>query len=115
MKNLIFLLATIFLGALAGYSQDCPHPTGCVTISREAAVTALLNADTVKAQEVELKAKDQAINDLKNVIVDLKIELAKMSGDKTGAEQMVVRLTAIIDFMLKNGRVKQNGIINIKL
>lgn len=113
MKKLIFLIAIIFLGALAGYSQDCPPDKVC--ISPAAAVQALKDSDTVKAQDTELKAKDQAINDLKNIITDLKIDLAKMTGDKTGAEQMVVRLTAIVDFMLKNGRVKQNGIINIKL
>lgn len=110
MKKLIFLTAIIFLSALAGYSQDCPPDKVCIT--REAAVQALKGSDTVKAQADEIKAKDQAINDLKNVIKGLEIDLAKMSGDKTGAEQMVVRLTAIVDFMLKNGRTKKYGVIN---
>lgn len=115
MKKLIFLLAMVFLGSCNyAYAQaECPADKVC--ISRAAAIQALQDSDTVKAQADELKAKDQAIEDLKKIIVGLKIDLAKMTGDKTGAEQMVVRLTAVIDFMLKNGRVKQNGIINIKL
>jgi hypothetical protein len=111
MKKLIFLISIIFLGTFAGHSQDCP--AGMVCISPAAAVQALKDSDEVKAQKVEIAAKDQAIKDLEKIIVDLKIELAKMSGDKTGAEQMIVRLTAIIDFMLKNGRVKKVGLINI--
>lgn len=109
MKKIIFLLALIFLGALAGYSQDCPPNMVCIT--REAAVQALKDSDTVKAQESEIKAKDQAIKDLEKIIVDLKIELAKMTGDKTGAEQMVVRLSAIVDVLIKNTRKKSIGLI----
>jgi hypothetical protein len=113
MKTLITLTAIIFFSAIAGYSQDCPHLEGCVTISRTAAVQALKDSDTVKAQTVEIAAKDQAIKDLEKIIVDLKIELAKMSGDKTGAEQMIVRLTAILDIMIKQVRPKKVGFINL--
>jgi len=111
MKKLIFLISIIFLGTIAGYSQDCPADKVCV--SPEAARKALVDSDTVAAQKTELAAKDQAIEDLKKVIVDLKIELAKMTGDKTGAEQMVVRLTAILDIMIKQVRPKKIGLINL--
>lgn len=113
MKKIPLLFAIIFLGALAGYSQDCPPDKVCIT--PEAARKALRDADENTALKAEIQVKDQALIDERGVSTGLKIDLAKMTGDKTGAEQMVVRLTAIIDFMLKNGRVKQNGIFNIKL
>lgn len=109
MKKIPILLAIIFFGALAGYSQECPPDRVC--ISPQAAVKALQDSDTVEAQKIELKAKDRAIEDLKDIIVNLKIELAKSTGDRTGAEQMIVRLTAIVDVLLKSTRKKSIGLI----
>lgn len=103
------------LGTTAAFSQtvtDCPHPNGCVVISVEAARKALETSDALEAEKKLTAAKDVAINDLKNELDQMRLELAKAIGEKTGNEQMVVRLTAIIDFMLKNGRTKKYGLIN---
>lgn len=114
MKKLILLTAIIFLGSCNyAYGQtECPHPSGCVTISREAAVKALQDSDTVEAQKKELAAKDQAIEDLKKLLHDVEIQLAKMAGEKSQLEADRVRWTAIIDVLIKNSRAKKNGLIN---
>ena len=113
-RLILLLFFTLAVGT--GYSQtpatpqDCP--AGFVCITPEAARRALVDSDTVKAQSVEIAAKDTAIADLQKELNAMRIELAKAIGEKTGSEQMVVRLTAIIDFMLKNGRTKKYGLIN---
>lgn len=95
---------------ISAQSVECP--SGMVCISEAAARKALETSDALEAEKKLSAAKDQAINDLKNEIDRMRLELAKAIGEKTGSEQMVVRLTAIIDFMLKNGRTKKYGLIN---
>lgn len=105
--------AVMFLAVGTASAQDStPCPQGFVCITPQAARKALLDSDTVAAQKTELAAKDQAISDFQKELHSMRIELAKAIGEKTGSEQMVVRLTAIIDFMLKNGRTKKYGVIN---
>jgi ribosomal protein L29 len=104
----ILLLAGAY-GAAAQTSTDCPPDRVCITTAQ--ARQALLDADAVKAQATEIAVKDQAINDLKAELANLRIELAKSTGEKTGAEQMVVRLTAIVDLLLKSTRKKSIGLI----
>ena len=110
----LFGLVVIILAASIGVSAQAPAtcPAGFVCITPEAARKALTDSDTVAAQQIELKAKDQAIEDLRKELNQLRIELAKATGDKTGAEQMNVRLTAIIDLLLKSVRPKKIGFIN---
>lgn len=108
MKILIATAILILAGAATANAQQ----SETVTITREAAIKCLQDSDKLKAVEAEVAAKDQAIEDYKKLVTDLKVELAKAVGEKTGSEQMVVRLTAIIDFMLKNGRTKKYGVIN---
>ncbi len=110
MKKLIIIASLILVTGITVSAQDCPPDKVCITV--EQARQALIDSDTVKAQQELIKARDTAIEQYKAEIANLRIELAKMSGDKTGSEQMVVRLTAIIDFMMKNGRTKKYGIIN---
>jgi hypothetical protein len=113
IRLLIILAVTIWLSLTASNvsaQTECPPDKVCLTI--EQARQALIDSDTVKAQQVEIKAQKDAIELYKAEIANLRIELAKMTGDKTGAEQMIVRLTAIVDFMLKNGRTKKYGLIN---
>lgn len=104
MRKLILCLSILFVWGSANAQSECPATLVC--ISPEAARKALQDSDTVKAQSAELAAKDIAISDFRAEITTLKIELAKMSGDKTGAEQMIVRLTAIVDILLKSTKKK---------
>lgn len=102
MRFRLCLLLFIGFAVAAGVNaQDCPHPSGCVTISREAAVKALQDSDAVKAQAAEIIVKDKAIDDLKKEVVRMQIELAKTVGELTGSQQMNVRQTAIIDVLVK--------------
>lgn len=88
----------------AGGTDICPQDRVCITV--EQARQALIDADTVKAQAVEIKALNDAIDQYKAEIANLRIELAKMTGDKTGAEQMIVRLSAMVDLLLKSTKKK---------
>lgn len=107
MRKLTITIGFLLAFVSAAYSQDT------VTISRDAALKCLTDSDTVKAQATEITVLKQAISDHKDVQTNLKIELAKMSGEKTGAEQMNVRLTAIVDILLKSVRPKKIGLINV--
>lgn len=110
MKNairfFIYLAVVLIAGAVFGNAQttDCPLDKVCMTVGQ--ARQALVDSDTVKAQVAEIATLKLALADQKNITADIKIELAKAIGEKTGAEQMVVRLTAIIEFLQKNGRKK---------
>lgn len=106
----IFVVSVAFAGV--SHAQT-PEPTpATVTISREAAVKCLENADKLAATEAESAAKDKAIADLKAIAADLKIELAKLSGEKTQLEATLVRYNALIDILIKSARPKKIGLIN---
>lgn len=113
------LICTFFLFTTTAYSQDAVKPTGtlvcpadyvCITVKQ--AQDALIDSETVKNQAQQIDDLGKAIDGYKDEIAKLRIEIARLTGEKTGAEQMNVRLTAIIDFLLKNGRIKKYGIIN---
>lgn len=105
--TLVFLL--LASGGIA-FSQDQPQqaecPPGMACLTREAAVKALQAGDRAEALEKEVEVKDAAIEQLRAEIFRLQRELAVMSGEKTGHEQMVVRLTAIVDVLLKGQKKK---------
>jgi uncharacterized membrane protein len=52
--------------------------------------------------------------DLTRRLHETENKLATATGQLVGSEAMVTRLTAIIDFMLKNGREKCYGLICIQ-
>lgn len=106
----VAILALCCAAAAAAQKTDCPPQYVCLTADE--ARRYLTIEDESKAKDSQIAAQKQAIDDLNKLVHDLKIEIAKLTGEKTGAEQMNVRLTAIIDFMLKNGRVKKIGVIN---
>lgn len=100
---LLTILSLVFVFT-AHAQSDCP--AGKVCLSPEAARKALQDSDLVEAQKAEIKVKDDAIDAYKKEIATLRIELAKAVGEKTGAEQMNVRLTAIVDVLLKGQKKK---------
>ena len=103
----------LLVSAMAISAQDCPHPGGCVTISREAALKALADADRVKALEAELKVKDVAIEDLKKLLADMRVEFARCSGEATILKQRAVSDAAMIELLSKMVRPKKVGFINL--
>lgn len=126
-------LVVIFLFAVTtqinAQSQICPSGLICLTQieANKAAENARLRVELenkIKVQNEALEAKDRSIkdvqdtakkneNDLKDALQKTEIELATKTGQLISSEAEKVRLTAIIDFMLKNGRVKKIGLINI--
>jgi Skp family chaperone for outer membrane proteins len=112
MKRAIFISILSLAFAFSAHAQQGECPAGRVCISPEAARQALQDSDVRKALEAEVKVKDDAIDALKKELATIRLELAKAVGEKTGAEQMNVRLTAIVDVLLKHVKPKKIGIIN---
>lgn len=109
----IFLTAAfglLFAAGVVAQTTDCPADRVCLT--REEAIEYLTLADKAKAQEAEIAVLRQAVADREKLTTELKIELARISGEKTQLEADRVRWTAVIDALLKNARPKKNGLIN---
>lgn len=108
-------IALLLCGAfcMAAQAQTATPTPETVTISKEAAIKCLENGDKVTALEAEVKANAQAIADLKALISDLKANMAGLTGEKTQLEATLVRYDKILEFLLKNGRIKKYGIINL--
>jgi hypothetical protein len=100
MKTL-FLIALFTVGA---YAQECPPDKVC--ISREAAITAVTNAEKVVALETEGKAKDKALTDMLAELNKMRVEFAEKVGELTATKQNDVANRAIIELLLKNSRKK---------
>lgn len=109
MKRILFLILFLLLACVGAYSQtvtDCPHPDGCVVISRSAAIKALQTDDEVKALRQEVIVLKDAVNAHKDIETGLKVELAKAIGENTALKESEVRLTAWMDIAMKNSRKK---------
>ena len=112
MKRLLFLLTLIFLASFTAYSQtQCPPDMVCIT--PEAARKALTDADTVKAQALEIKALEQAVKDAQDNTHKMAIEFAKVSGENTVLRQQQVRDMALVDLALQQTKKKRNAFISI--
>ena len=108
MKCLLIAPALLLIGVLtsASMAQSVTCPDGMVCVSRDAAVKALADADTVDAQKKEIAVKDQAIADLKKLLDEMRINFAAASGENTALKQNAVSDRAIIELLLKNTRKK---------
>lgn len=101
---------SLFAIAVVAQTTECPADRVCLT--REEAIEYLTLADKAKAQEAEIAVLRQAVADREKLTTDLKIELARISGEKTQLEADRVRWTAVIDVLIKSARPKKNGLIN---
>lgn len=109
MKQLIFFAFLIILSACqfaAAQTAECPSPNGCVLITREAAIEAVENKAARAALEKEVAAKNQAIEDHKQIEQKLLVEVALKSGENTALKQNAVSDRAIIDLLLKSAKKK---------
>jgi hypothetical protein len=113
LRLLLILFVALLIGAVTANAQECPSPNGCVTITREAALKAIQDGDTVKAQATELAVKDKAIADLKDELNKMRVEFATASGENTALKQNAVSDRAIIELLLKSTRPKKIGLINL--
>lgn len=129
MKKLIVLISFVFALSAASYGQTVECPAGFVCISQAAANQAAENSRELAATKnkvavleqvlaekdksiAELKAaNEQNVADLKRALHNTEIQLADKTGQLIKTEAQVVQQSAIIDFMLKNGRTKKFGIL----
>ena len=113
MKLLFISLITI-LGTFCVSAQtaECPSANGCVLISREAALKAISDADTVKAQASQIQTLEKAVSDLKDELQKMRDEFIRASTESTALKQQQVRDAAIIELLLKYSRPKKFGVIN---
>lgn len=109
--GLLFVSFVLFVG-ISSAQQECPHASGCVTISREAALKALEDSDARKALEAEVKVKDQAIADFRDLLNQMRIQYAEKAGEVTALKQNAVSDRALIEILVKFARPKKFGIIN---
>lgn len=101
MKKL--LLTVIFL---LGCTAASHAQTGQVCISQEAADKCSEAVDRITALEDAIKVRDRLIE-------ELKVEVAKQTQKAVDNEATVVRLTTLMEFLLKNyTKPKKFGIIN---
>jgi len=106
MKHLCLVITFFLFAVVSINAQECPHPSGCVTVSRDVALKALADSDTVKAQANELAVKDTAIEDMRKELNQMRIQFAEKAGENTALKQSAVRTDAIIDLLLKNTKKK---------
>jgi transcription elongation factor len=99
-----FILLSAIVGVKAQDAQQCPVDMVC--LSRPAALKAVENAATVKAQAEQIKTLQQAVQDEKEVANKLKIEYAETKGELTAVKQNAVSDRAIIDLLLKSVKKK---------
>ena len=109
---LFAFICLLGLFVLDGYSQtECPADKVC--ISPAAARQALVDSDTVKAQQTQIAAQDQAIADLKTELNNMRVRFAEVSGEATALRQNAVSDRAIITVLLQSVRPKKIGLINL--
>lgn len=92
-------------------AQDSPCtgvslPKDAVCVTRTDLIRFLQTDDENKALTQANAQIKQAAEDLKKEIYRLQTELAKTTGELTAQQQMVVRLSAVLDLALKNTRKK---------
>jgi len=85
---------------------NVPMPGETVCITRQDLIRFLQTDDENTALKAENDAVKKAAEDLKKEIYRLQTELAKTTGELTAQQQMVVRLSAVLDLALKNTRKK---------
>jgi hypothetical protein len=114
MKIVVYTLLVYLLLAVSASAQtvtDCPADRVCLT--REQAIEYLTYRDENSALRKDAAVKDQAIADLQKLVADIKIDLARVSGEKSQLEADRVRWTAVIDILIKQSRPKKIGLINL--
>jgi hypothetical protein len=111
VKFIVVIIAIIGCLFVISANAQTACPENLVCISREAALKALADSDTVKAQQTEIAAKDKAIADLKTELENIRREYVAASSEASALKQQAVRTDAIIDLLLKSVRPKKIGLI----
>lgn len=123
-RRCVYVVTILLLAALWGFAQEAtptppsattgqnnpcanvPMPGETVCITRQDLIRFLQTDDQNTALKAENDAVKKAAEDLKKEIYRLQTDLAKTTGELTAQQQMVVRLSAVLDLALKNTRKK---------
>lgn len=123
-RRCVYVVTILLLSALWGFAQEAtPTPPSattaqnnpCASVSMPQDAVCVTRQDLIRFlqtddQNTALKAENDAVKkateDLKKEIYRLQTELAKTTGELTAQQQMVVRLSAVLDLALKNTRKK---------
>ena len=123
-RRCVYVVTILLLSALWGFAQtpeptptsattaqnnpcaNVPMPGETVCITRQDLIRFLQTDDENTALKAENDAVKKAAEGLKKEIYRLQTELAKTTGELTAQQQMVVRLSAVLDLALKNTRKK---------
>jgi hypothetical protein len=113
--NIIRIILILFVAVLAScqfaHAQEPPKcPENLICLSREAAQAAIAAGDKAKALEIENKAQAKAIDDLKQLLNDMKVNYAAAAAEASILKQQQVRDSAMLELMLKLVRPKRVGI-----
>lgn len=124
IRRCVYVATILLLAALWSFAQEAkptptptaavqdnpcanvPMPGETVCITRQDLIRFLQTDDENKALTQANAQIKQAAEDLKKEIYRLQTELAKTTGELTAQQQMVVRLSAVLDLALKNTRKK---------
>lgn len=111
-RIVLILVCALLIGAASAKAQQtCPENMVC--ISKEAARVALEAGDKAKALEIENKAQAKAIDDLKQLLNDMKVNYATAAAESSILKQQQVRDSAMIELLTKMVRPKRIGLINL--
>jgi len=125
IRRCVYVATILLFTALWGFSQTPqPQPTPspaaaqdspCTGVSLPKDAVCVTRTDLIRFLQTDDENKaltqanaqiKQAAEDLKKEIYRLQTELAKTTGELTAQQQMVVRLSAVLDLALKNTRKK---------
>lgn len=116
MNKIFLIIALLFLCSVCDFAQTEPQKMD------EPLAVCITQADANKLFSLAQKGKsfdeyktqaERDITERDKIIENLKINLATETQRGSDRDAEIVRLTAIIEFLLKNGRVKKYGIINL--
>jgi len=109
MRNILIIAISFFIfGITANAQTACPENLVC--ISREAALKALADSDENKALKAEVAVKNQAIEDFRKELNNMRIQFAEKSGENTALKQNSVSDRALIEILIKYARPKKIGL-----
>jgi len=132
MKAILIIAFLLILCPVAALSQCPVMPAGFQCVAQATVNQAAENKRELDATKAALAVRDAALLEKDKIIQDNKVaadknvadlkdalqrtqtDLATSTGQLIGANAQIVNQTAIIQFLLTNGRVKQNGLFNIK-
>jgi hypothetical protein len=131
MKRLCAVFLLVIAGCISAAAQTCPQ--GMVCLSQAAANQAAQNARELDATRQKVTVLETALTDKDKIITEIQtkrdeaigkltdqntklmVDIAQKTGEIIKCDAFAVRDAALIEYLVKNQRSKQQGLINFKL